>query len=710
MKNHKLLCIIVFLLFLPIVTAWYPYGNNIFQNQVEGANGFWTNTSNITTVTNSGAGSDYQALTGDVDNDGDLEIVMVDGTTLKVLTQSTLAVEDSYAVGTVSGQPTITNIDPDANLEIMVTGTLGGIDKLFILQHSGSTLSATEINITNITLAGASPKCWYQTNASLYAYNKAYCVFRTYNDTYVKVWTSNQTIIKFSWNGTNYATPSIPILANIDEDANAVPEFYVMRTTVEAVMIDTEYMQPHASFLGGGSTATKGTGIVEYGTVSSGSCGGSTSGFTTEPILYQNDGGGQWEILTMLGTTYCDISVGLCNRNGQVIWAIDYTGATIWTNIRSSGCGSYGGGGTWNGVYKATQPLVADFYSGNAGNEICFLSCEGITTGSVTCGGIRVECLDFSGTTIGTCTTGAVPTDSNNLTLALGSTGAWTEEEVTASDITNSGQDELIFGVGVLSDLCATDKPFITNGVEVLGLTAGNDKSLIPITDSSGNVQLLYTSDTGSPAGTKYYTIEGAGAGAGNDNPSITSITATPTSRNITTGQSVQFVIAGTDNETDPLYTAKRCKTTDSATAFTFTNTQTCTYTTAGFFTARLYLTDDQHLTDYSVFQDLQVNVSVTSPFCGNGVCDGNETTATCPSDCSTGSTGSSQSYQLDLQTDLVNVNAPVFDASQQGLLGNLYLGTLEFLSLVIKPIFTLFIFMMIFLVVMLILSKIKTL
>lgn len=736
MKNHVLLSILVFsILALPLVSAWYPYGNNIFQNQIEDATGSWSNQTEISTTTNTGIDTPYQPLTADIDGDGQIEIVIADGDYIKIINQTSLIGETELSVGTISGQPYMANLDPDEYIEIVVTATKGGIAKLYEIQWDGTTLSNTQINYTEIDrIDGASPKCWYQTGAGLFAENKPFCMFRTYNDTYILTYLSNKSYYKYSWNGTNTSNPSIPILANINdnEDANAIPEFVIVRgwgqdnKKIEVAVLTTDTIAPDPNFRGSGgilvgfilnnSDGGDGLAILNFTGDTFGSTTITTASFRQtlvgNPILYDNDASGGYEILITAPYLWdYTIPPNGYVMHGTELITIDTDGGLEWSVSQALPPHLYEATASTS-ISNVTQPLVDEFTTKNTGDEICYLFNQDVyLTGSETpdlskayhiCRSIGTG--DELG---GLCQTNQELQEENNLSLALGTSGRWTNGYATSTQIDSSGSREYITGIGVIQNFCESGASLMINSVTDLGLGTANKKAPIPTTDNNGNTQLLYSnSQSPDTTGTSYYTVSGL---AGNNLPSITGVTTNPTSQTTTIGTPVQFTISGTDPESDPLYTAKRCKATDSATAYSYTNTQTCTYTTAGSFTARLYLTDDQHLTNYDVYTDIQINVSSTSIYCGNGVCDGNETTETCSIDCATGTITPELPYQIGLQKDLVNVNAPFDDASQQGLLGNIYLGMLEFFSKTMLPIFFMFIIFLVFLIVFTILAKIQS-
>jgi hypothetical protein len=531
--------------------------------------------------------------------------------------------------------------------------------------------------------------------------------------------------------GRNFSTPTIPLLANFDNDVLATPEFFIFRgdeaaapNNISAVMLNASGWYGHESFDTGGTdgyfiSTPKTDGLMMFSYNKNGVLADNLDGVAYQPSLIDVDGDSVYELLFTLFYKHADYYPGAfpCYSHTTIIGVLSLDGSPAWVNQLTDSCPnpSFDSGYT----ILATQPVIGDFSSQNPGSEICYTYCAGNALGSSfkTCNENPTfgrRCDNLAGNSFGT--SGVIATFRND-TYNLGDAtitstsvaGTWAYGvESTAANLDGTGTLEYIAGIAVFKNVAESNTTTILSALD-LGLGQDNNKAPLPVLDQNSRVQLLYSDTTSNDfSGTKYYTIGGAAPPSENSPPTITSIVATPASRTVAIGQPVQFVISGTDPESDQLYTAKRCKVSDSASSFTATNTQVCTYTAAGSYTARLYLTDLAHITSYAEYQDLQVNVTTSSVYCGNGVCETNESITTCPSDCTTGGTGSTERYQIDLQTDLVNVNAPFGDASQQGLLGNLYLGATEFFSKILLPVFAVFICVLVLLTALLIVDKIK--
>lgn len=713
MKKITIIITIFIFLLVPLVQAsWYPFGGDIFQSQTESSSGSWTNESYTTMVTtsNSGLSTDYQPLTGDIDNDGDNEIMMTDGTAIKVVLVDDLSVETTFSVGVIAGQPTLENLDSGDDLEMAVVSLKDDTWWLNILGWDGATPTQASINLTmfngSVTdaLEGASPKCWYQSNPTQWGYNVPYCFFRARNDTYVKVNINTQGIDTFSFTGANigtaFSTPTIPILANIDNDPLAIPEFFIIRGETgagspQAVMLNASSWNVHESFDTGGTvgafSSTKATdGLMTLFYTRNGNNANEIVGQVYQPTLIDVDGDSVYEIMFQMTHYNWHVSGVGCIEYSSVLGVINLDGSPEWSVSDVFSCT---GGSNQHFLLRTSQAVIGDFWEGNSGNEICYFYCQGGATQPSTpsCSGSARKCVDLSGTSPVGSTSGAIPTWRNE-TESKGD-GTWYGSHwgtgnyySTGADLDGDGFYEYIGPIGAFTDLLNSNMSVIVTATD-MGLGEDNDKAPMPVLDSNNALQLLYSDDSGNDyTGTKLYSVGGVGA-VDNELPNMTTVTANP-GVEVQTSQPLQFTIAGNDPEGDALYTAKRCLVTDSASSFSYTNVQTCVYSSAGVFTTRVYLTDSEHLSDYSVYQDIEITVTPASIYCGDGICGTNESVETCPADCTVSSTGSEYGFQIDLPLDFVNVNADFNDPTQQGLLGNLYIGLMRLSSKIMMPLF----------------------
>lgn len=194
------------------------------------------------------------------------------------------------------------------------------------------------------------------------------------------------------------------------------------------------------------------------------------------------------------------------------------------------------------------------------------------------------------------------------------------------------------------------------------------------------------------------YTSIFSGAGI-NNNAVINSVAYDPSTL-ISVGQNVNAIISATDPENDlPLSYIHKCSDSESYSAESFSSTAICNYVSVGIYNLTVAVRDPYHST-YNYFSQL-ITVTSTGFICNNnGICEVGlgETTFNCPNDCfsNTTTTVSSDTGGSSIPVDIVNVNNV-----NQGLLPEIYYGTLGFLSNTIQPIIILVFFIFFILIIL---------
>jgi hypothetical protein len=189
-----------------------------------------------------------------------------------------------------------------------------------------------------------------------------------------------------------------------------------------------------------------------------------------------------------------------------------------------------------------------------------------------------------------------------------------------------------------------------------------------------------------------------------NQNPTISSITYNPDII-IPINNYIYAFISATDPDGDVMVYARSCFDGDILSSFTTSSTQSCYYSAVGTYNMTIAVRDTYH-TDYSQFSQM-ITVTETGAFCNNnGTCDLGENNVNCPSDCPvTIPTQSSETGGSTLPSEIVSTTD-----YNQGLLPEVYFGTLGFLSNTIQPmmilIFVIF-FVLIILTIAIIVRKI---
>lgn len=184
-----------------------------------------------------------------------------------------------------------------------------------------------------------------------------------------------------------------------------------------------------------------------------------------------------------------------------------------------------------------------------------------------------------------------------------------------------------------------------------------------------------------------------------NQNAVINSVSYNPDIL-IPVNSQVDAFISASDPENNVIVFRHSCFNGDVFSADSFSSTQSCYYSAVGTYNMTVQAHDTYHLGDWVSFFQL-ITVTQTGSFCNNnGSCDASlgENTNNCPNDCpatpdtqQSGETGGSS-----LPTQIVDVNN-----MNQGLLPEVYFGTLGFLSNTIQPMIIL-IFMIFFVLIIL--------
>lgn len=187
-----------------------------------------------------------------------------------------------------------------------------------------------------------------------------------------------------------------------------------------------------------------------------------------------------------------------------------------------------------------------------------------------------------------------------------------------------------------------------------------------------------------------------------NQNPTINSVVYSP-STTIQTNVLLNMNVNSVDNESDLVYYSYSCFDGDNWTANTLSSSGSCIYNTVGIFNASVRVQDSYHQSNYSYFsQSINVLAGGINPCNNNGICEVGigENNGNCPNDCSV--TNSSQNQQ-DTGTGGSAIPTQLVDPANinQGLLPEIYFGTLGFFSNTLQPIIIL-VFMIFFVMIIL--------
>jgi hypothetical protein len=176
-------------------------------------------------------------------------------------------------------------------------------------------------------------------------------------------------------------------------------------------------------------------------------------------------------------------------------------------------------------------------------------------------------------------------------------------------------------------------------------------------------------------------------------------------SSTIAVGGTVNFIFNSTDYEGDQMLHSIQCSAGENYSSESSSQLASCTYYSAGVFTATGRVRDYFHFGEYSTYST-QITVTQSGTICNlNGICDAGETSTNCPSDCpvppSQQYTSSNDTGGMPLPIQLVDVSQEYAVGQEQGFLPEIYYGTLGFLSNTLSPMIALvFVFFIVLIVI----------
>ena len=180
-----------------------------------------------------------------------------------------------------------------------------------------------------------------------------------------------------------------------------------------------------------------------------------------------------------------------------------------------------------------------------------------------------------------------------------------------------------------------------------------------------------------------------------NQNAIINTLTFSP-STSIPKQNYISVTISASDFEGDSILYINKCSNSDSWSAEDSNFVKSCYYASAGAYNLSVGVRDSYH-SDF-VYYSQDILVTETGTFCNNnGTCDLGETYSNCPNDCPStpNITQASEIGGMPLPTKLVDIQN-----TEQGLLPEIYYGTLAFLSGTLTPMIVLIFFIFFVLII----------
>jgi hypothetical protein len=250
---------------------------------------------------------------------------------------------------------------------------------------------------------------------------------------------------------------------------------------------------------------------------------------------------------------------------------------------------------------------------------------------------------------------------------------------LSLADMNNDDYEDFIYKWGVSPDGLG-NRLLIASGIDGSMIfsddtTAGVYSCVPADLDFDGFLDVICSGDD-----TDFFASSGI-----NNNSQIDSVAYSP-GLSVGVNQTLSAIVTASDDESDTILYREKCSNAESWSVVSTNPTRTCVYASVGTYNMSVGVRDTFH-SDYDIFSQ-SILVTETGTICDNdGICEAGqgETYLNC-ADCSAPNvTTSSVNGSLPIPTQLVD---PV--NTNQGLLPEIYYGTLGFMSSVLSPLIVL--------------------
>lgn len=279
---------------------------------------------------------------------------------------------------------------------------------------------------------------------------------------------------------------------------------------------------------------------------------------------------------------------------------------------------------------------------------------------------------------------------------ADGNLGYRNNVSLTTADLNDDGYKDFIFRTGLIP---TSQYVKIVNGddgsyINQTDLSSLDIYSCVPADlDFDGFLDVVCSGENGT------VTLVSGGV---NNNAQIQSVAYFP-STVVSVGETLSATVTAIDSEGDTIYYRHRCSNSEGWSSINTTSVRNCVYSVTGTYNMSVEVRDLFH-SDYNGFSQ-NIIVTETGNICDNdGICEGNEgeNYINCPNDCEIpDTTQSSVEGSIPIPTELVST-----ENINQGLLPEIYYGTLGFMSSVLSPLIVL-VFVILFAMIMLVIGVI---
>ena len=407
--KFALLLLVFILLTTNAYASWQTYQNDLRNTgSSDGTGHFPLKTANFS---NTDFGMDFQPLVGDLDSNGNNEIVIFSNNSL-IIFNPQLNILNQAKIGSLLGQPALFNFDNDNLIEVIFNARQNSTDYFFAYRYSNSALRQ-EFNITLANEANfGGIKC--------FSSNGDFCVFKDKRNYIHIINMTSRTDSPYITSIYEERRHTVPAIGDIDNDGNPEAVFWFNADNNSGygfLVFDLSSRNVKWKVDNIFSPLILGPSLFHHLFTLKG-----------QPVLVDLNNDGKLEIAA---SVFYDDSR---NDDGTdwftELFVYSYNGTGLFSkcerNVINNLCDDGSGAKSrWEG----TNPFVLD-YDKNAIDDICFVKDVKNKVGAIAFFHMALNCYNYSGDML-------AETKLENL-------GGTTKGTATAADMNNDGNKEII--------------------------------------------------------------------------------------------------------------------------------------------------------------------------------------------------------------------------------------------------------------------------